>query len=603
MPIVKMCRAVWLSILFERLSALTPDMFTDEAEALSLLQHRAHTDLDANRTDVAPLGINVRGCRGRVENAVRCSFSGDTHMQSRFALPHRPDFHLLGLYEAAKAKDNSFEAQIFQCPWHRIYPAAAASGLALRIGENVIEFLRNTNCGEVVGGRTEPISIVNGERVRFSDFPMTLDDGTFIAAHKPDMMQFAFCIDTADGSTVANVAYASWACDRITDSSNFLMDLLLPADQASTDDGTMCGQSAPNRHPSQLTEGMQKVDLASGASLFSRASHESLCSSCHWGNFGPCEHPPPPPPPPPNSQVACEEAKCPYDRAQELCASLESHEVSYENCLNDVCMSCEDNEMMVVAADELVAAEEQENPGPCCVDAGSKCGLPADTCSASVKMNMFQMAQNNLGGLGPDEGAEEIRFSKAAAINGQLVDLVIKQSGGNYLSNNPGKNGKSKSGAFGNINLKAKHDVDLEFSFEDSTSGTAVTVEDLSITFYDIDEGKRGKSRSTLTACGADNVVVTTDSELTLDHAAGCYKISSSTHGTAADNPTSASTLSALQASRTATFVFSDASKVYINYQIGKGFGARNVHFLVEPTLPCMEGYDEAMPCTLEHSA
>ena len=101
---------------------------------------------------------------------------------------------------------------------------------------------------------------------------MTLDDGTFIAAHKPNFMQFSFCIDTADGSTVANVAYASWACDRVTDSSNFLMDLFLPADQASTDDGTMCGQSAPNRHPSQLTEGMQKVDLASGASLLDRKS-------------------------------------------------------------------------------------------------------------------------------------------------------------------------------------------------------------------------------------------------------------------------------------------------------------------------------------------
>merc|ERR1719276_719051 len=167
---------------------------------------------------------------------------------------------------------------------------------------------------------------------------------------------------------------------------------------------------------------MAKVDLASGASLFSRDSHNVLCSSCDWKDRGPCEHPPPPPPPPPDSQVACEELECPYDRAQQLCASLESHDISHENCLNDVCTSCDTNDMMIEAAN--------------------------------------QMVQNNLGGLGPDEGAEEIRFSKAAAINGQLVDLVIKQSGGNYQAGKPGTNGKTRSGAFGNINLKAKHDVD-----------------------------------------------------------------------------------------------------------------------------------------------
>merc|ERR1719223_2344297 len=74
--------------------------------------------------------------------------------------------------------------------------------------------------------------------------------------------------------------------------------------------------------------------------------------------------------------------------------------------------------------DTCSASVKMEHPGPCCVDAGSKCGLPEDTCSASVKMNMFQMVQSNLGGLGPDEGAEEIRFSKAAAINGNLVEII-----------------------------------------------------------------------------------------------------------------------------------------------------------------------------------
>jgi hypothetical protein len=467
----------------------------------------------------------------------------------------------------------------------------------MRFGENVFEFLRNTNCAEMGGGSIEPVIIINGERVRYSQLPMTMDDGTFVGAHRQDFMVWGICIDSADGRYVASIGYSSWACAAVRTSSNWIMDLWVPAEEASLDDGTVCGQHAPDRHPSVLTDGIEKVDLDSHASMFSMDSHKSLCDSCDWGNYGPCEMPPPPPPPPPDSQVACEENKCPYDQAQELCASLESHDISYENCLHDVCMSCEDNEMMAAAAEEMVAAEELENPGPCCVDKGSNCGLPEDTCSVSAKMNMFKLVQNNLGGQGPDEGAEEIRFGQAAAINGQLVDLVIKQSGGNYKTDKPGENGKTTNGAFGQLNLKSNHDVDLEFSFEDSTSGDEVTVDDFSISFYDIDEGKKGKSRTTLTACSADNVVVTTSSELTLDRTANCYKISSSTHGKAADNPTSASTLSSLQASRSATFVFSNANKVHINYKIAKGFGGRNVFFLVEPTLPCMSGYDASLPC------
>ena len=128
-------------------------------------------------------------------------------------------------------------------------------------------------------------------------------------------------------------------------------------------------------------------------------------------------------------------------------------------------------------------------------------------------------------------------------------------------------------------------------------SGAAVVLEQVSISFYDIDEGKKGKSRTTLTACGADNAIVTTNTELTVSTVASCYAVSSSAHGTAADNPSSPNTLTPLQASRAATFVFTGADKASIKYAIGKGWGARNVFFLVEPTVACFEGYDPDLPC------
>jgi len=277
---------------------------------------------------------------------------------------------------------------------------------------------------------------------------------------------------------------------------------------------------------------------------------------------------------------------------------LESHEAAYEDCLVDICATCGDDDVDPIAiAQNAVENEEQMAPGPCCLDASSECGLPTDTCTNSVKMNLFNQVSNNLGGVGPDAGAEEIKFSQAAAVKGQILDLIIKSTGGGYKSKNPAANGKSKSGAFGVINLKAKSSVDLEFSWVDSTTGASVSLEQVAISFYDIDEGKKGKSRTTLTACDADNAIVTTNTELTLNSVANCYAVSSSTHGTAADNPTSPNTLTAVQAARSATFVFSGAEKASIKYEIGKGFGARNVFFLVEPTVACFEGFDPDLPC------
>jgi len=271
--------------------------------------------------------------------------------------------------------------------------------------------------------------------------------------------------------------------------------------------------------------------------------------------------------------------------------------VAYEDCLTDICATCGDDTDPIAIAQNAILNEEEMNPGPCCLDATAECGLPSDTCTDSVKMNLFNQVSNNLGGLGPDDGEEQIKFSKAAAVKGQVLDLIIKSTGTGYKAKKPSANGKSKTGAFGVINLKAKSEVDLEFSWVDSDTGASVVLDQVSITFYDIDEGKKGKSRTTLTACGADNAIVTTNTELTLNTVASCYAVSSSTHGTAADNPSSPSTLTAVQAARSATFVFSGVDKASIKYAIGKGFGARNVFFLVEPTVACFEGYDPDLPC------
>lgn len=565
-------------------------------EGLSLLQMKAAAHKhNATGDSPAPAALagspyargywRHGGCRTQLGDIVTCGWDSDMHMRGRFVAPWDPDFHEVGLRAGAYTTDESVTLQIFQCPWNNGSPASTA-GMALKMGDHLFEFLRNPNCQE------DPYVMLDGERLNMNSLPLTLEDGLFIEGGNRDT---GMCIDSADGRSSASARYRMnhrGDCNNMRTQAWWDLDLKIPADVAISGDDSACGKSGGGNN----LQGIRKIDFETEQTLFSAASHDHLCQHCSWGGRGPCETPPPVPPPPP-SQRSCENKGCSYETAQRLCSSLESHEVAYEDCLTDICATCGDDTDPIAIAQNAIQNEEEMNPGPCCLDSNSECGLPTDTCTRSVKMNLFNQVSNNLGGVGPDDGAEEIRFSNAAAVKGQVLDLIIKSTGAGYRAKNPAANGKSKSGAFGVINLKTKNEVDLEFSWVDSTTGAAVRLDQVAISFYDIDEGKKGKSRTTLTACGADNAIVTTNTELTLNTVASCYAVSSTTHGTSLDNPSSPNTLTPLQAARSATFVFSGADKATIKYAIGKGWGARNVFFLVEPTVACFEGYDPDLPC------
>jgi len=554
-------------------------------DGLSLLQMKAHkaNATGASAVEGSPYANGLwrhGGCRTQLGEIATCGWDSDMHMRGRFNAPWEPDFHQVGLVAGASTTDNSVTMQVFQCPWNA-GNAASTAGIALQMGDHLFEFLRDPSCQENIYVK------LDGELLDQGSLPRTLDDGLFIEGGNRDS---GMCIDSADGRSSAAVRYRMNNrnnCDNMRMQAWYDLDLKIPADVAVTGDESACGDTS-------WTGTVRKIDLAAQESMFSQASHDHLCQHCEWGGRGPCERPPPVPPPPP-SQQSCEEKGCSYETAQQLCSSLQSHDTAFEDCLTDICASCGDGNDPMAIAENDIENEEAMEPGPCCVDASNECGLPSATCSNAVKMNIFNQVTNNLGGMGPDDGAEEIRFGNAAAVNGQVLDLVIKQTGGHYKTKKPSANGKH--GVFGVINLKHNQDIDLEFSFQDASSGENVVLETVAITFYDIDEGKKGQSRTTLTACGAENALITTNTELTVKTIANCFAVSSSVHGTASDNPTSPSSLTAVQAARTATFVFNNVGTASVNYAIAKGFGARNVFFLVEPTVACFEGYDPDLPC------
>jgi len=312
--------------------------------------------------------------------------------------------------------------------------------------------------------------------------------------------------------------------------------------------------------------------------MFTVTDLEMFCNKGNWVNGKTCHDANlPVEEPEPTPEEACEGNKCPFEMAQAMCSSLKSHQGDYDECLFDYCTTCDET---AVAAWET--SENILHPQPACAPGMDECNAE-DICTKSVTMNTLTLAQNNLGGAGPDTGTEELRYSNAANVNGQSVDLVVTARGG-YSAGKPSATGVN--GAFGSINVKCNTEVTLLFKAVDSETGDAVTLDNVALTWYDIDEGKKGKGRSTVTGCG-DGLLISSSTELTVTQLGSCWSATSSVAGTKADNPSDPFTLTKAQRQRVATFPFSGASQFVSTLNVEKGYGSRNFQFAVEPGVAC----------------
>jgi len=324
------------------------------------------------------------------------------------------------------------------------------------------------------------------------------------------------------------------------------------------------------------------------ASLFTESDHVRICDYCDGynrqdANYATkfkdvnCAQPPEAPPHPP-AKEECDKSECSWIHAQELCSSLKGDEDLYNDCLFDFCISCDDS-----ASAEFIESIENFNPSPLCVQGATECN-PEDVCSKSVTMNTLTVSQNNLGGVGPDDGAEEIRYGNAAVVDGKTVDLILTTDG-TFKSPKPGKNGNA--GPFGILNVKCGSSITLNFQVVDSESGVPVVLEAVALTWYDLDEGKKEKGRATVTTCGSTGAIVSDNSELTVKRQGGCSTATSSTPGTGKDNPTSPHRLSSLQMSRALTLPFKGVSEWTSTLSLSKGSKGRNFMFALEPSVAC----------------
>jgi len=501
-----------------------------------------------------------------------CAFWGDTHTVAAYN-GHPPDPQQFGLYTLANSKDGRFKSQLYQCAaWHTVNVgwinamAYDIDGTRVVILPPIMSQISNNG----------PVYIrANDVEYSSAQLPFTIPGTSIeIRAHKPP---YGFHIVTEGfDARVEMMTNRHPYCYVDTGLR------LKPDNIPDTDENSFCVKG-----PAATPIADDAMDADWSDSLFSNADHERICDYCQAynqrsGNANvralKCAKPPPVPPPPP-AKKECEDNGCSWTHAQQLCSSLQGDDVLYNDCLFDFCLECDDD-----AAIQFVAEDEDENPDPICVAGAPECA-PEEVCNNVVKMNTLTVTQNNLGGVGPDEGAEEIRYGNAAVVNGKTVDLVLTTDG-EFKSSKPSKNGNA--GAFGVLNVKCGSSVSVTMKVVDAETGAPVTLDAVALTWYDLDEGKKAKGRATVTTCGSTGAIVSENTELTVVREGDCSSATSSVAGTGKDNPKSPHQLDSVQVSRSVTLPFKQVSEFSSTLSLAKGSKGRNFLFALEPSVACL---------------
>merc|ERR1712032_1719100 len=153
----------------------------------------------------------------------------------------------------------------------------------------------------------------------------------------------------------------------------------------------------------------------------------------------------------------------------------------------------------------------------------------------ATSLSLKTPAYSNLGGAGPDSGFPEgILYPEAGVYQGRVLNVHL-ESTTPYI-------GKAKmngaKGELGRLNLMTGSSLGFTISLKDAETGEVVNIGGLPITFLDVDEGKGGSGRATVAACNAERFMAD-PTELTAGDLNGCPSATSSTAGTAKDNPAS----------------------------------------------------------------
>lgn len=235
---------------------------------------------------------------------------------------------------------------------------------------------------------------------------------------------------------------------------------------------------------------------------------------------------------------------------------------------------------------------------------------------------MSTVTQNNLGGSGPDAGAEELRFSGIGIYQGASLDIVVRvKAGADYRTNDENQevNGMlcvdevdpsgnpqmcSEKGSIGQINLCAGcrgntvgEQTEVSMTIERTDTKTAIALPGFYISFFDIDMKVNPgglRCRELISVSGYSKAVYDeTNTEAKFVEVGNTLTATSTKAGATCDNPKDIRTLTTIeceennviykvdQSLRSVMFLFRDTSSFDVHLetiiptktkQIGRNF-------------------------------
>lgn len=217
---------------------------------------------------------------------------------------------------------------------------------------------------------------------------------------------------------------------------------------------------------------------------------------------------------------------------------------------------------------------------------------PSESCLVDHGLDLTNVVSNNLGGLGPDTGAEHgIIYGNVFPLSNQKVNLKLNVKN-TYEPDDVSSNGVR--GDFGAVNIRSGTNADMVFSFTDETGAPVTPPHGFTFTIFDIDSDNRQKNKNielfTIKRTEFESFMPGSTVEVIEDGSVVTF--SSVPEAGNEKNPRNAFNLDEAQKARSVAFHFPAVDKFEFNFEVAnakdkKQANGRNIFFAGLSSFTC----------------
>jgi len=207
-----------------------------------------------------------------------------------------------------------------------------------------------------------------------------------------------------------------------------------------------------------------------------------------------------------------------------------------------------------------------------------------EMCGVDYKIQ--ETMHSNLGGQGPDSGAEGIVYRTSESIDHKYIrDIIVEINAVSpYHSASAHLNGRSHD--FGAIHVDAGKHVDMKVSFQ-NMDREPIELETFRMTFYDLDEAPHHSSQEYIIAEGHPRTQRDHHTDVAERHVHGDIEFLATEVGTGKDNPDDSSDLTKQQKDRSVVLTYHHKKQFDLTLGSHNGHSPRAFEFALHSALSC----------------